>query len=164
MNQHIENSSYRERLLEHLFIGELLKLSWTSGDCALEVSKPEVDRSGYDLIAEANGFIRHIQLKATFVGSSTKSQNVHISLGDKPSGCVVLIHFNKETLRLGPYLYFGGLPGEPLPSLENHKVARHTKGNAQGIKAERPNIKTIPNSAFTKIDAIQQLYSQLFGT
>jgi hypothetical protein len=163
MNQHVENSSYRERLLEHLFIGELLRLAWASGDCALEISKPEVDRSGYDLIAEANGFIRHIQLKATFVGSSTKSQKVHISLGAKPSGCVVLIHFDEETLSLGPYRYFGASPGEPLPSLLNHKVAKHTKANAQGVKAERPNIRTIQNSAFTKIDTIQQLYSQLFG-
>jgi hypothetical protein len=163
MNQHVENSSYRERLLEHLFIGELLKLSWTSGDCSLEISRPEVDRSGYDLIAEANGFIRHIQLKTTFVGSSTKSQKVHISLVGKPSGCVVLIHFDKESLELGPYLYFGGSPGEPLPSLANHKVAKHTKGNALGIKAERPNIRTIPNSAFVRIDTIEQLYVRLFG-
>ena len=163
MNQHVENSSYRERLLEHLFIGELLKLSWTSGDCALEVSKPEVDRSGYDIIAEANGFIRHIQLKTTFVGSSTSSQKVHISLVGKPSGCVVLIHFDKESLDLGPYLYFGGSAGEPLPSLANHKVAKHTKGNALGIKAERPNIRTIPNSAFVRIDTIEQLYVRLFG-
>lgn len=163
MNQHVENSSYRERLLEHLFIGELLRLSWTSGDCALEISKPEVDRSGYDLIAEANGFVRHIQLKATFVGSSTKSQKINISLGNKPSGCVVLIHFDKETLSLGPYMYFGGAPGVQLPSLSAHKIAKHTKGNAQGIKAERPNIRMIQNSAFTKIDTIEQLYSQLFG-
>lgn len=163
MNQHVENSSYRERLLEHLFIGELLKLSWTSGDCSLEISKPEVDRSGYDLIAEANGIIRHIQLKTTFVGSSTKSQKVHISLVGKPSGCVVLIHFDKESLELGPYLYFGGSPGEPLSSLANHKVAKHTKGNALGIKAERPNIRTIPNSAFVRIDTIEQLYVRLFG-
>jgi len=163
MNQHIENSSYRERLLEHLFVGELLRLSWNSGDCALEISKPEVDRSGFDLIAEANGIIRHIQLKATFLGSSTRRQNVNIALGGKPSGCVVLMRFEKETLGLGPFLYFGGLPGRPLPSLANYKVARNTKGNAQGIKGERPNIRTIPNSAFAKIDTIQELYVRLFG-
>ena len=163
MNQHVENSSYRERLLEHLFIGELLRLSWTSGECALEISKPEVDRSGYDLVAEANGFIRHIQLKTTFVGSSTKSQKIHISLSGKPSGCVVLIHFDKDTLSLGPFLYFGGNPGEQLPSLTGRKVAKHTKINAQGIKSERPNIRMIPNSAFTKIATIQQLYARLFG-
>ena len=48
MNKHSEQSSYREKLIEHLFIGELLKLSWTNGDCQLEVGKPEVDNSGYD--------------------------------------------------------------------------------------------------------------------
>ncbi len=163
MTQHVENSSYRERLLEHLFIGELLKLSWTSGSCALEVSKPEVDRSGYDVVAEANGVIRHIQLKTTFIGSSTKTQKVHISLGNKPSGCVVLIQFDNESLSLGPYLYSGGAPGDPLPSLADHKIAKHTKGNAQGVKAERPNIRTVPNSAFTKIKSIHELYLQLFG-
>ena len=61
MNQHVENSSYRERLLEHLFIGELLKISWVSGNCELEVSKPEVDRSGYDVIVEANGIIGRVR-------------------------------------------------------------------------------------------------------
>ena len=85
------------------------------------------------------------------------------SLGNKPSGCVVLIQFDKESLSLGPYLYFGGAPGDPLPSLADHKIAKHTKGNAQGVKAERPNIRTVPNSAFTKIKSIHELYLQLFG-
>jgi len=62
--QHYLNSSFREKLIEHLFIGELLKLSWRDGACTLEVAKTEVDNQGYDLIAEDNGVIRHIQLKA----------------------------------------------------------------------------------------------------
>jgi len=61
MNRHSEHSSYREKLIEHLFIGELLKLSWQKGDCQLEVSKPEFDNSGYDVVAESNGIIRHIR-------------------------------------------------------------------------------------------------------
>jgi hypothetical protein len=28
MNKHTEHSSFREKLVEHLFVGELLKLSW----------------------------------------------------------------------------------------------------------------------------------------
>jgi hypothetical protein len=163
MDQHFQNSSYRERLLEHLFIGELLKWSWRHGDCGLEVSKPDVDRSGYDFIAEANGHIRHVQLKTTYVGSSNTSQKVQLSLGAKPSGCVVLINFDQDTLGLGPFLYFGGGPGEPLPSLAPYKVAKHTKANALGVKAERPNIRTVPISAFKRISAIEQLYVQLFG-
>lgn len=68
MTEHSLHSSYREKLIEHLLIGELLKSSWKTKDFSLEISKPEVDRSGYDIIAEANSIIRHIQLKATFIG------------------------------------------------------------------------------------------------
>lgn len=163
MKQHFENSSYRERLLEHLLISELLKLSWFREDYSLEISKPEVDQAGYDLIAEANGYIRHIQLKTTFIGSSTSRQKVHITLGSKPSGCVVLIHFDQETLRLGPFLYFGSRAGEPLPSLDAYKIARHTKANSMGEKSLRPKIREIPNSAFTKLATIEELYTRLFG-
>jgi len=73
MTEHSLHSSYREKLIEHLLIGELLKLSWKTKDFNLEISKPEVDNSGYDIIAEANGVIRHIQLKATFIGSANRN-------------------------------------------------------------------------------------------
>lgn len=163
MTQHSENSSYRERLLEHLLISELLKLSWLREDYSLEISKPEVDRTGYDLIAEANGYIRHIQLKATFVGSSTSRHKIHIKLATKPSGCVVLIHFDRETLCLGPFSYFGSAAGEPLPSLVSFNVAKHAKANSAGEKTLRPNIRDVPNSAFRKLATIEELYTQLFG-
>ena len=51
MNQHYLHSSFREKLIEHLLMGGLLKRSWTRGDCSLEISRPEVDRTGYDLVA-----------------------------------------------------------------------------------------------------------------
>ena len=91
--RHTEHSSYREKLIEHLFIGELLKISWKNGDCQLEVAKPEVDNSGYDVVVEANGVIRHVQLKASYIGGKTSRQKVHTKLADKPSGCVVWIYF-----------------------------------------------------------------------
>ena len=149
MEEHSLNSSFREKLIEHLFVGELLKLSWINKDYSLEVSKPEVDNSGYDLIIEAQGILRHIQLKAAFVGAKTSRQNIHVSLADKQSGCVVWVYFDKNNLALGPYLFFGGKPGEPLPDLSNLKIAKHTKGDADGFKAERPNIRTINKGSFT---------------
>lgn len=48
-NAHSQKSSYREMLLEHLFVGELLKLLWLSGIHDIEVLKPQVDDAGYDL-------------------------------------------------------------------------------------------------------------------
>lgn len=162
MTEHSLHSSYREKLIEHLLIGELLKFSWKTKDFSLEISKPEVDRSGYDIIAEANGIIRQ-QLKATFIGSKTTTHKIHISLAKKPSGCVVLVYFNNETLELGPYYYFGASPGQPLASLENLKTAKHTKGDATGLKSERPNIRILNKGSFVELKTIHELYSQLFG-
>ena len=119
MDQHTDNSSFREKLIEHLFVGELLKLSWQNGDCSLRVAKPEVDNSGYDLIIEAHGIVRHVQLKASYDGGKTTRQKVHLRLGEKPSGCVIWIIFNEETLDLGPFYFFGGKAGERLPSLQD---------------------------------------------
>ena len=163
MNNHSLQSSYREKLIEHLFIGELLKVSWLKCDCQLEVSKPEVDNSGYDVIAEMNGIIRHIQLKASYIGGKTAKQKIHIKLAQKPSGCVVWVYFNEETLELGPFYFYGGKPGEPLPDLEGTKVGRHTKGDQDGYKAERPDIRELNKGSFKSYDSIQAIYDVLFG-
>jgi hypothetical protein len=122
MIQHFENSSYREKLIEHLFVGELLKLSWLCHRCSLEIAKPEVDNSGYDLILEAMGVVRHVQLKTSVVGGKTAVQKIHTKLAEKPSGCVVWIYIDANTLHLGPFLYFGAQAGKPLPSLVDRKV------------------------------------------
>ncbi|WP_198333159.1 hypothetical protein [Psychrobacter aquimaris] len=52
MSKHYEQSSFWEKLIEHLFIGEMLKLSWLKDDCQLEVMKPEVDNSGCNVFFE----------------------------------------------------------------------------------------------------------------
>jgi hypothetical protein len=163
ISKHSEHSSFREKLVEHLFIGELLTLSWKNGDCSLEVASPEVDNSGYDIIAELNGVVRHIQLKASYVGGKTSRQKVHTKLATKPSGCIVWVYFCESTLELGPFLFFGGCPGNPLPSLDGMKVAKHTKGDQEGFKAERPKIREINKGQFTSYKTIEQVHEALFG-
>jgi hypothetical protein len=64
---------------------------------------------------------------------------------------------------LGPYLFFGNLPGRPLPDLAQFKIAKHTKGNAEGIKLERPGVRVVPKSQFHKFDTIEEVYRALFG-
>lgn len=163
MSRHTQHSSFREKLVEHLFVGELLKLSWQSGKCGLEVAKPEVDNSGYDLIAEANGVVRHIQLKSTYHGGKAATQKIHMRLAEKPSGCVVWVYFNEDTLELGPFHFFGGKPSEPLPSLEALKPARHTKGDHAGHKAERPNLKVLKKGQFKSYVSVREIFQALFG-
>ena len=161
--KHNLHSTFREKLIEHLLVGELLKQSWTKGDCSIEISRPEVDRAGYDLIAECNGHIRHIQLKGSHHGATTASQKVQISLTEKPSGCVVWVLFNQDSLELGPFLYFGGGPGEKLPSLDSCRTAKHTNGDSRGVKAERHNHRIVNKGKFKRIDEIEGLWQHLFG-
>lgn len=128
----------------------------------MEIAKPEVDNQGYDLIAEQNGVIRHIQLKAAHLDAKAAKQKVHIALSSKPSGCVVWVYFDEETLELGPFLFFGGSAGLPLPSIEGFKVAKHTKANAEGIKAERPEIREITKAHFKRYSTVREIYDLLF--
>ncbi len=163
MNRHTHSSGFREKLIEHLFIGELLKCSWEDGTCAVEVSKPEVDRKGYDLIVESGKVIRHVQMKTTHKKRKAASQKVHIALADKPSGCVAWIYFDEENIELGPFLFFGGSAGEPLPSLEGMKVGKHTKGDREGTKAERPEIRVVNKGNFGKYSTVREIYERLLN-
>ena len=156
-------SVYRERLLEHLLIGDLLRHAWLHGGATLDVSQPAIDRSGHDVVLEANGVTRHVQLKSSSHLAKTARQTIHVGLGSKPSGCVVWTRFDHATMTLGPFLFFGGAPGAALPSLDGCKVARHARGGADGVKKERPNLRTVPLSRFVRLDGIPALYAALFG-
>lgn len=162
MSKHSEHSSFREKLIEHLFVGEMLKLSWKHGNCQLEVLKPEVDNSGYDVVIEDNNIIRHIQLKASYKGAKTSTQKIHTQLAQKPSGCMVWIVFDENSLELCSFYYFGAKAGKPLPSLENAKIAKHTRANSKGEKAERANIRNLNKGQFTHYDNLDDLYNVLF--
>ena len=162
-NEHNLYSSYREVLLEHLLSGEVMKHLWLRGNVRIETLKPQVDDAGYDLVLEANGVVRHVQLKSSHAGSSTSEVKVSLHLAKKPSGCVVWLWFDPKTLQLGPYLFFGSPPGLPLPDIAGFKIAKHAKGNAQGIKHERPNVRVVPKGRFEKIASISDLVLRLFG-
>ena len=156
-------SSAREKVLEHLFVGELLKCLWKRGRRDIEVLRAEVDMGGYDVAIEAYGVLRHIQLKSSHKDARTARVPINVNLASKPSGCVVWMHFDQKTLDLGPFLWFGSTPGLPLPSIAEEKVARHTKANKDGVKAERPNIRVLPVARFAKLAKIEDVVSQLFG-
>lgn len=155
-------SSTREKIIEHLFVGELLKRLWQRGARDVEVLRSEVDSSGYDLVLEHADVVRHVQLKSSFRGAHTSRQTVSRKLQQKPSACVVWLVFDQDTLELGPYFWFGGAPGDPI-RVEDFPVGRHTKGNAQGIKAERPNTRVINRNQFQKLDTLDDLINALFA-
>ena len=91
---------------------------------------------------EVNGILRHIQLKASHKTAKTREVGINVALARKPSGCVVWMQFDPENMELGPFLWFGGEPGTPLPDLGD-RVGKHSKGDSTGSKAERPNIRLL---------------------
>lgn len=158
-------SSFYEQLVEHVFISEILQEAWFGFGETIEVLRSEVDASGYDLVLECAGVIRHVQLKTSKPTARTASQKIHVRLAEKPSGCVVWLLRHREDgsrrLRLS-YRFFGGAPGAALPSLDDFSVARHTKANAQGVKKKRPNVRVIPKGQFEPIETTRDLLVRLF--
>ena len=156
------SSSHREKVVEHVFLGELLRYLWVARIPNVQVLKPEVDAAGYDLVLSLGKVVRHVQLKASMRDGKAAHQPVHEALGEHPSGCVVWIVLNDD-LSFERFLWFGGKPGQPLPSLTGFKRAKHARANAQGIKRERQQTWRVPKSKFTRIEGMAGLVQALFG-
>lgn len=159
-------SMFYEQLVEHVFVSEVLQEVWYYFGETVEVLGSEVDTSGYDVVFECNGILRHVQLKTSKADAKASGQKVNVVLASKPSGCIVWLvrHEDRQTCRMRlSYLFFGGEPGLPLPSLEGLKVARHTKANAEGVKTERTAVRVVPKSRFVAIPSTRELVGRLFG-
>jgi hypothetical protein len=113
---HSSYSSLRERIVEHLFLGELLRHLWNRQAFKVELSRSESDSFGYDVVVEYEGVVRHIQLKSS-VGFA-KPISVAKSLQRKPGGCVIGIVVS-EDLKLSSFLWLGNEPKMSLSGLDN---------------------------------------------
>lgn len=158
---HSTASSLREQYLEYGFLDGLCKVMWKRGEL-MDVLRSHTDQSGYDLLLEACGLQRHIQLKSSYLGGKASRQNINVRLADRPSGCVVWIWFDPDTLEQVNFHWFGAAPGDPLPPLPERK-GKHTKSNANGIKAERPKIRVLNKGEFDKVLGFEALADRLFG-
>lgn len=161
-----DHSSFREKMLEHAFVSELLQEAWFRYRKTMEVLRAEVDSSGYDLVLEFGGVLRHVQLKSSRADAKTAKQKLSTKLAEKPSGCVVWIVYREDPSRARVslrYRFFGEAPGAPLPELGD-SVAKHSKGNALGVKTERPGLRTVGINKFSEELDLQQLFRRLFVT
>jgi hypothetical protein len=155
-------SSKLEKILEVRLCAELATDLWLRGIADFEILRGEVDDAGYDLVLEANDWLRHIQLKASRAGAATAEVSVSTRLARKPSGCVVWMIYDPATLRIECFRWLGGAPGHPLPQLGD-KVTRHTKGDRLGYKAERPGHRVVPKARFETLHSPAELVERLFG-
>lgn len=154
-------SSVLEKVLEHRFVAELTTALWRSGIRDFDILRSEVDFRGHDLVIEARGIMRHIQLKTLAVSSTTRDVAIVTQLGERPSGCVVWMVHDPESLTLGPFLWFGGAAGQPLPDLGDRTV-RHSRGNALGEKAVRPGLRKLGIAKFEPVATMDDLVLRLF--
>jgi hypothetical protein len=149
-------------VVEHVFLGELLRYLWVAKIPGVQVLKPEVDTAGYDLVLSLGKVIRHVQLKASMHGGKAAHQPIHGALGEHASGCVVWIVLNDD-LSFAKFRWYGAPPGEPLPALTRFKRAKHSRANAQGKKKEREYTWAVPKKAFEPVPDIAGLVQALFG-
>jgi hypothetical protein len=159
---HSLDSSLREQALGHIFLGQLLAFMWRTGGRDIEVLKSEVDRGGYDVVLESSGIIRHIQLKSSFRGSKVREVDVSTKLLRKPGGCILWLEFDRENLAIERYYWFGSKAGTALPDL-GLRISRHSKGNSDGEKNERPIHRIVTRGRFEALVNISEVVQKLFG-
>ena len=159
--KHSLRSSEREEYVEYIFLAALCSHGWAL-DRFVEVSRSKTDAFGYDLILGSGEVTRHVQLKASRIGGSTRTQKINQALTRKPNGCVIWLKVDSDTLMPKIYGWLGSAPGVRLSDL-GQKVAKHTKGNAEGVKALRPNIREVGWAKFTQFSSIDGVFDALFG-
>jgi hypothetical protein len=151
----------REKVFEHLLLAEL-GLELMARGVEFEVLHGETDRDGHDVVMEAGGVLRHMQLKVTVLGGARSDITVNTRLAAKPAACVVWLTFDPATRNFSGIRWLGGRPGTPLPGLGD-KVARHSRANTDGVKGYRPGHRVIPAGRFDRLDDVGHLADRLFG-
>jgi len=155
------HSTLRERVVEHVFVGEALRTLWRWGIVNVEVLRSEFDAHGYDLVMARRRIVRHIQFKT---GAAKKPGDVSVArtLGSKPSGCVIWIHVTPD-LEMGPYFWFGGAHGQPLPPIEQYEIPRRATHNSQGERPPRQNHRLVPGAMFEQLVDFEDVLARLLG-
>lgn len=154
-------STAREKVLEHRLLSELAVVMLQRG-VSLDILRSEYDAQGHDVVLEACGIIRHVQLKASREGGKRRHVDINVRLRARPSGCVVWMSYDPATLAITALRWFGDEPSEPLPDLGG-KVTRHSKGDSAGTKSQRPSLRDVGIAKFARLDGLGALADRLFG-
>lgn len=151
-----EESRTVEKLMEHIFLSEILQECWFRRRQVVEVLRAEVDAAGYDVVLEAAGRIRHVQLKASRQGGKTSKQTINTKLVDRLGGCVVWITYEVDEdfgrARLKYRWWDSEAQERPQTPGRNTRTGR-----------ERPNTFVLKKADFELIDETALLVDRLFG-
>jgi hypothetical protein len=155
------NSTLRERIVEHVFVGDALRNLWRRGVVDVEVLRSEFDAHRYDLVMERGRIVRHIQFRT---GNSKKPGDTSISLAlaGKPSGCVIWIRV-AANLEMGPYFWFGGAPGQQLPPIAHYPIPLRATHRKSGVRPPRNNHRLVPGEDIRVLGTLDEVLETLFG-
>ena len=154
-------STQRERLLEHRMVSDLAELMLRRG-VEMDVMRGEFDGHGHDVVFQAAGVLRHVQLKAMILGGKRSNVSINVRLRSQPSGCVVWMTYDPATLKVVEYRWLGGEPGEPLPDIGS-AITRHSKANMSSQKTQRVGHRDVAKSKFDRLTSLDALADRMFG-
>ena len=163
VDPHSYYSPRREKILENLFIGEVLRVLWTRGEYEVEILQSDIDAAGYDIVLSLPEGTRYIQLKS-MVNKRDVSITANGKISDKIGGCIVLMVINRETLKFEGFYWIGGTLTEYCSNIRKSKTAKHTKGNSEGVKSERKDTYTLGKTKFTYFPSIEDIIDKLIET
>lgn len=158
----VHRSTYVEQALELGFLGDLMRALWERGIRTLEVLRADIDAWGYDVVLSVGVETRYVQLKSRVCGGKTASLKLNGRLEEKPGGCLVWIEYDPLTLRFTGFGWLGGAAADDCLVVRDGKRARHTKGNAAGIKHDRADSFEIPMSRLERLRRLDELAERLF--
>jgi hypothetical protein len=158
---HFHHSTLRERIVEHVFVGDALRRLWRRGVVDVEVLRSEFDAHGYDLVMARGRIVRHIQFK-TGTSKGPAKVSVARALEEKPSGCVIWIRVAPD-LEMGPFFWFGAEPGLPLPTIDHLPNPLRATRNKEGERPPRQNHRAVPGQDFNRLDRLDDVLEALFG-
>ena len=151
---HHQKSTLREKIVEHVFVGEVLRAFWRRRVVDAEILRSEFDAFGYDLVLERGGMTRHIQLKAGL--NEPDRIGVAQALAKKKSGCVIYVRID-DGLNLTEFYWFTA----NAERMADYPFLKRTRPNSDGIKVEREDYRRLPRAAFGKPLSLSEIVDKL---
>jgi len=158
VSPHALFSARREKILENLFSGEVLKELWCRAVFDADLLHSDIDASGYDIVLELPDGVRHIQLKAS---TKRKLITANAKICDRPSGCIIVMIVSEDTLDFEEFLWFGNALGQKCDDIRNFPSARHSKGNSQGHKSFRQDTFRVTVGKLERVESFAGLVDRL---
>jgi len=161
INPHSHYSSRREKLLENLFSGEVLRELWRRGIYEVDLLHSDIDASSYDVVLELPNGVRHIQLKAS---TGRKPIVANGKIVDRISGCIIVMVVSKDTLDFEEFLWLGNGLQQPCFDIRTLPKAKHTKADSTGAKAKRVDSYRVAVGKFERLSNFVSLVDKLLSS